>query len=80
MGKSNDYNLTNTDLLLAKRLQDTQEDAQVHFQYERETFIIIYGPNETEGYVGKGRTLGQALQNLIDNMTREDLEESGALS
>jgi hypothetical protein len=51
-----------------------QEDTYIHFEYEKEIYYVIYGPNREEGTVGKGRTLGQAIYDLTEKFFEDDVQ------
>lgn len=73
----------NTDVALADRLSQTQESGHVRFEYEKETFYIVYGERDAdpeEQYRGKGRTLGEAIENLIEDLRKEAYDEYNASS
>lgn len=65
--------ITETDVI--NYLSAVHEHPLIHFEYDKGVYYVIYGPNRTEGFVGKGNTLGLAIYDMIGKIAEADDEE-----
>ena len=62
---------------LADYLRDCHESAFVHFEYEKERFIVVFTEADEDPdlqYKGYGTTLGSAIEDLINKMTKDSYD------
>lgn len=64
----------NSDVELSDYLNSVHGHPFIHFEYEKGMHIIVWGPNKEEGSSGQGKTIGEAIDDLIRSLYLEEEE------
>lgn len=70
MGSEKKSNITEQQVV--DYLSAVHEHPLIHFEYDKGVYYVIYGPNRTEGYTGKGKSIGDAIYDMIGEIAKED--------